>query len=97
MNIELLEREHGEEVVSHLSQALHMPGVTLDEMCGAEAAFDLVPYAEAARRGCVALRNAEGALAVVLGIARADHVWRGLIATGMRHCVQVSLTKRPLA
>src|SRR5204862_2783879 len=67
MNIELLEREHGEEVVSHLSQALHMPGVTLDEVCGAEAAFDLVPYAEAARRGCVALRNAEGALAVVLG------------------------------
>jgi len=67
MNIELLEREHGEEVVAHLSQALHMPGVTLDEMCASEAAFDLVPYAEAARRGCVALRNAEGALAVVLG------------------------------
>jgi len=67
MKIEVLEREHGEQIVEHLSQALHMPGMTLDEMCGAEAAFDLVPYAEATRRGCVALRNAEGAVAIVLG------------------------------
>ncbi|HYL87252.1 MAG TPA: GspE/PulE family protein [Burkholderiales bacterium] len=67
MNIETLEREHGEEIVSHLSQALHMPGITLDDMCAAEAAFDLVPYGEATRRGCVALRAAEGALAIVLG------------------------------
>jgi general secretion pathway protein E len=67
MNMETLEREHGTQVVAHLSQALHMPGVTLEEMCAAESAFDLVPYGEATRRGCVALRNAEGALAVVLG------------------------------
>ena len=67
MNIETLEREHGEEVVTHLSQALHMPGMTLDEMCAAEAAFDLVPYADSARRCCVALRNDEGAVAIVLG------------------------------
>ncbi|TMH70115.1 MAG: type II/IV secretion system protein [Betaproteobacteria bacterium] len=67
MNIETLEREHGEAVVTHLSQALHMPGMTLEEMCAAEAAFDLVPYAECARRGCIALRNDEGAVAVVLG------------------------------
>jgi len=67
MNIETLEREHGEEVVTHLSQALHMPGMTLEEMCAAEAAFDLVPYADCARRCCVALRNEEGAVAVVLG------------------------------
>ena len=67
MNIEALEREHGEEVVTHLSRALHMPGVTLDEMDAGEAAFDLVPYGEAARRGCVALRNSEGAVAIVLG------------------------------
>jgi general secretion pathway protein E len=67
MNMETLEREHGTQVVAHLSQALHMPGVTLDEMCAAEAAFDLVPYGEATRRGCVALRGAEGAIAVVLG------------------------------
>ncbi|HYR33514.1 MAG TPA: GspE/PulE family protein [Burkholderiales bacterium] len=67
MKIEALEREHGLQVVEHLSQALHMPGVTLEEMCAAEAAFDLVPYGEATRRGCVALRNGEGAIAVVLG------------------------------
>ena len=67
MNIEALEREHGGEVVSHLSQALHMPGVTLDEMCAGEVAFDLVPYAEATRRGCVALRNGEHAVTIVLG------------------------------
>ena len=67
MNIETLEREHGHEVVSHLSQALHMPGVSLEQMCADEAAFDLVPYAEATRRGCVALRNADAAVSVVLG------------------------------
>jgi len=67
MKIEALEREHGAQVIEHLSQALHMPGVTLEEMCTADAAFDLVPYAEATRRGCVALRASEGAIAVVLG------------------------------
>ena len=69
MNIETLEREHGDEVVSHLSQALHMPGVTLDEMCAAEAAFDLVPYADGARRCCVALRNARLAASTKIRIA----------------------------
>ena len=67
MNIETLEREHGPEVVNHLSQALHMPGVSLEQMEADEAAFDLVPYGEATRRGCVALRNAEGAVSLVLG------------------------------
>ena len=50
MNIEALEREHGAEVVSHLSQALHMPGMTLDEMDAAEAAFDLVQIGRASCR-----------------------------------------------
>ena len=68
MKMETLEREHGQGVVAHLSQALHMPGMTLEEMCAAEAAFDLVPYAECARRCCVALRNEDGAVAVVLAI-----------------------------
>jgi general secretion pathway protein E len=67
MNIEILEQEHGAEVVSHLSQALHMPAVSLDELCAAEAAFDLVPYGEATRRGCIALRGDEGAVSIVLG------------------------------
>src|SRR5690349_13644891 len=67
MNIEVLEREHGEGVVEHLSQALHMPAVSLEDMGAAEAAFDLVPYGEATRRGLVALRDAEGGVSIVLG------------------------------
>ncbi|HYY60773.1 MAG TPA: GspE/PulE family protein [Burkholderiales bacterium] len=67
MNIEVLEREHGAEVVKHLSQALHMPAMSATEMGAAQAAFDLVPYAEATRRGCVALRGADGDVFIVLG------------------------------
>jgi len=67
MNIEELEREHGAAVVNHLSQALHMPAISLDEMCAALAAFDLVPYGEANRRGCMALRTPEGDALIVLG------------------------------
>jgi len=60
MNIEALEAEHGERVVAHLSEALHMPAMTFEEMRAEQAAFDLVPYAEAARRGCVALKKDDG-------------------------------------
>jgi general secretion pathway protein E len=67
MNIEVLEREHGADVVKHLSQALHMPAISAAEMGLAQAAFDLVPYAEATRRGCVALRGGEGDVYIVLG------------------------------
>jgi len=67
MNIEVLEREHGADVVKHLSQALHMPAISAAEMGAAQAAFDLVSYAEATRRGCVALRGAEGDIYIVLG------------------------------
>ena len=67
MNIEALEREHGEQVVSHLSQALHMPATTLDEMRAEAVAFDLVPYADASRRGCVALKKEDGMVSIVLG------------------------------
>jgi len=67
MNIEALEQEHGADVVKHLSQALHMPAMPAAEMAAAAAAFDLVPYAEATRRGCVALRAADGDVFIVLG------------------------------
>ncbi|HKU48067.1 MAG TPA: GspE/PulE family protein [Burkholderiales bacterium] len=50
-----------------LSGRLHMPALTLDELRGQEAAFDLIAYAEAARRACVALRDAGGTVSVVLG------------------------------
>jgi len=39
----------------------------MDEMRESEAAFDLVPYSEAARRACVALRDGDGEVSVVLG------------------------------
>jgi general secretion pathway protein E len=50
-----------------LSQKLFMPAVSLADMSAAEAAFDLVPFAEASRRGCVALRDAAGVVSLVLG------------------------------
>jgi len=68
--IELLEERLAcgpREFVAGLSAALHMPAVSLDEMLGEHPAFELIPYAEASRRGCVALRSNDGALSVVLG------------------------------
>ncbi|HET7366285.1 MAG TPA: GspE/PulE family protein [Burkholderiales bacterium] len=67
MNIETLEREHGADVLQHLSQALHIPALSAAEMAAAAAAFDLVSYAEATRRGCVALRRADDDIFIVLG------------------------------
>jgi general secretion pathway protein E len=67
MNIEALEAQHGEQVVEHLSEALHMPSLSLGDMAAEAAAFDLLPYGEAARRACVALRDAEGTVSIVLG------------------------------
>ncbi len=67
--IELLEERLAcspREFVAGLSAALHMPAVSLDEMLGEHPAFELIAYAEASRRGCVALRSADGALSVVL-------------------------------
>ena len=53
--------------LAEISARLHMPALTLEQMCAESAAFDLLPYGEAARRGCVALRNAHGVVSVVLG------------------------------
>ncbi len=67
--IELLEERLAcgpREFVAGLSAALHMPAVSLDEMLGEHPAFELIAYAEASRRGCVALRSTDGALSVVL-------------------------------
>ena len=56
-----------DQEISDLSAKLHMPALSLEEMCAEQPAFDLLPYAEAARRGCVALRNSHGVVSVVLG------------------------------
>ena len=55
------------ENIADLSARLRMPAVSLQDIQEQNAAFDLIPYAEAARRSCVALRDAEGAVSVVLG------------------------------
>jgi general secretion pathway protein E len=68
--IELLEERIGcgpGEFVARLSTTLRMPDVGLEEMRNAVPAFDAVPYAECARRACVALRFPDGALIVALG------------------------------
>ncbi len=55
------------EDIAELSAKLHMPALSFEEMCAEEPAFDVLPYAEAARRRCVALRNAHGVVSLVLG------------------------------
>jgi general secretion pathway protein E len=55
------------EDIAELSAKLHMPALSFEEMCAEEPAFDVLPYAEAARRRCVALRNGHGVVSVVLG------------------------------
>ncbi|HWM42781.1 MAG TPA: GspE/PulE family protein [Burkholderiales bacterium] len=53
--------------LAELSSRLRMPCSSIEEMRQSQAAFDLVPYPEASRRACVALRGADGAVSVVLG------------------------------
>jgi general secretion pathway protein E len=55
------------EFVAHLAGALRMPSASLEDLRKEAPAFDLIPYAEASRRTCVALRDGEGAVSVVLG------------------------------
>src|SRR3954470_21955633 len=57
--VEALEDQLGcspAEFVTRLSETLAMPPITLEQMRAETPAFDAVPFAEAARRGCVALR-----------------------------------------
>ena len=55
------------ENIAELSAKLRMPAVSLQDLQDQNAAFDLIPYAEATRRNCIALRDADGAVSVVLG------------------------------
>jgi general secretion pathway protein E len=57
------------ENIAELSARLHMPAIDLESMQRQQPAFDLIPYAEAARRACVALRDGVGEVVVVLGDA----------------------------
>jgi general secretion pathway protein E len=55
------------EFVAQLAGTLRMPAATLEDLRAETPAFDLIPYAEATRRCCVAQRYTDGALSVVLG------------------------------
>jgi general secretion pathway protein E len=57
------------QTILEMSGRLHMPALGLDEIKQQQPAFDLIPYAEATRRACVALRDAEGAVSIALGDA----------------------------
>jgi general secretion pathway protein E len=48
------------EFISRLAATTRLPVATLDDLREGEAAFDVVPYPEAMRRGCLAVRTAEG-------------------------------------
>ncbi|HKX37414.1 MAG TPA: GspE/PulE family protein [Burkholderiales bacterium] len=56
-----------QETLMQLSARLLMPAIDLESLRAQAPAFDLVPFAEASRRACVALRNGAGAVSVVLG------------------------------
>ncbi len=53
--------------LERVSESLRIAAIALDEMRAAAPAFDAIPFAEATRRNCAALRAADGMLLVVLG------------------------------
>jgi general secretion pathway protein E len=55
------------ESLEQLSETLRIAAIALDEMRAETPDFDAIPFAEAVRRNCVALRAADGMLLVVLG------------------------------
>jgi general secretion pathway protein E len=55
------------EALQDLSARLLMPAADLEALRALAPAFDLIAFAEASRRGCVAARDAEGSTLVVLG------------------------------
>ncbi|MBV8033355.1 MAG: type II/IV secretion system protein [Betaproteobacteria bacterium] len=55
------------EFVRRLAETLRLPAATLEDLRGAQPAFDALSYAECSRRGCVAFRSPQGALGVALG------------------------------
>jgi general secretion pathway protein E len=55
------------ENLEQLSETLRIAAIALDEMRAGTPDFDAIPFAEAVRRNCVALRAADGMLLVVLG------------------------------
>jgi general secretion pathway protein E len=55
--------------LAQLSETLRIAAIALEEMRSETPDFDAIPFGEAKRRNCVALRAADGMLLVVLGNA----------------------------
>ena len=53
--------------LAELAEKLLMPAADLEALRALEPAFDLIAFAEASRRGCIAARDAGGSTLVVLG------------------------------
>ena len=69
-DIEALEKEMAcgaAEFVERVSDRLRIAAIALEEMRAMAPAFDAIAFAEATRRGCVALRAPDGMLLVVMG------------------------------
>jgi general secretion pathway protein E len=54
------------ELVSRMAAALDLPAIGYAQLTAAEPAFDALPFSEASRRRCVAVRGEDGALRVAL-------------------------------
>jgi len=55
------------ELVARLASTLGYRAATMADLERAQSAFDVLPYADAARRGCAPVRGAGGALALAFG------------------------------
>jgi general secretion pathway protein E len=55
------------ELTARLASTLRLSALTLEEMRARTPAFELIPYAEATRRCCIALRSPDGEVTIALG------------------------------
>jgi general secretion pathway protein E len=66
--VEVLEARLGldpDTFVSRLGATLKVSVMRMDELRGAETAFDVLPFSESSQRGCALLRGTDGALLLV--------------------------------
>jgi general secretion pathway protein E len=58
---------HAGELIARLAGTLGYRAASMADLERAQSAFDVLPYADAARRGCAPVRGAGGALALAFG------------------------------
>ncbi len=54
-------------LLAHLAELFRIPALPFDEMRACAPAFDVIAYADARKRNCVALRSVDGQLYAVIG------------------------------